>query len=261
MKPSIQTIRNLKGQRKIVMITAYDALFASLLDDAADILLVGDSLEMSFAGRQDTLGATMESMIYHTQAVCRGAKKAVVVCDMPFGSTTTSDEALANAVRVYRETSAHAIKIEGGEEKASLIRHLTEHGIAIMGHVGLLPQFVRAEGGYRIKGHDELSAQKIIRDAQAIEAAGVFAIVIEGVKSEIATKVAQTVSVPVIGIGAGAGVDGQVLVFSDMLGFFEAFKPKFVRRYLEGGALVREAAKRFAEDVRSGAFPAREEEY
>ncbi|MFZ5374472.1 MAG: 3-methyl-2-oxobutanoate hydroxymethyltransferase [Campylobacterota bacterium] len=254
-KLTIGSILKRKNGEPLVMITAYDALFARLLAPSADILLVGDSLNMSFGGNPDTLSITMEQMIYHTAAVCKGAPDAFVITDMPFGSYTDNATALANAIRVYRETPADAVKIEGGADKADLVRHLTSNGIAVCGHIGLLPQAVRAEGGYKVKGKSEEDARALIEDARAIEAAGAFILVIEGVKADVAARVAQSVRIPVIGIGAGNGVDGQVLVFSDMLGFYEPFVPKFVKQYHNGAAAVKEAADRYAAEVRSRAFP------
>lgn len=262
MSPMTLTqIKAAKGQKKLVMITAYDALFARLLSQSADILLVGDSLAMSFGGHEDTLAVGMEEMLYHTKAVCQGAPESFVVMDMPFGSYPDSATALQNAIRVYRESGASAIKIEGGADKAELIAHLGRNAIAVMGHIGLLPQFVRAEGGYKVKGKEAADIDRLIADARAIEAAGAFALVIEGVKAEAAKAITEAVNIPTIGIGAGLDTDGQVLVWSDMLGFFEGFAPKFVRRYLEGAQLVREKAATFAEDVQRGNFPAQEEQY
>jgi 3-methyl-2-oxobutanoate hydroxymethyltransferase len=238
-KMSINSIRKAKGQTPLVMITAYDALFAKLFEDA-DMLLVGDSLNMSFAGKPDTLSATLDQMIYHTNAVASGARNSFIICDMPFGTYTNKEDALKNAIKVFQQTPADAIKIEGGEEKAQTVKFLCENGIAVCGHIGLLPQAFRGEGGYKIKGKLESEKLQLIKDAKAIEAAGAFCIVIEGVKAEVASEVAASVLVPLIGIGSGAGVDGQVLVFSDMLGLFEEFTPKFVKQYLDGATLVKE---------------------
>lgn len=254
-KLSIGSIQKRKGALPLVMITAYDALFARLFSESADILLVGDSLNMSFGGNNDTLSATMEQMIYHTQAVCKGAPESFVITDMPFGTYTDKATALSNALRVYRETPADAIKIEGGADKANLVKHLVDNGFAVCGHIGLLPQAFRAEGGYKVKGKSEEEALSLIADAQAIQQAGAFILVIEGVKADVATRVAQSVSIPVIGIGAGNGVDGQVLVFSDMLGLYEPFVPKFVKQYMNGAASVKEAIKTFANEVQNRSFP------
>ncbi len=260
-KMSISKIKKAKNNKKLTMITAYDALFAKLFEEIADIILVGDSLNMSFAGKPDTLSATLEQMIYHTNAVCNGAKEAFVVLDMPFGTYINKDEALTNAVKVYQETNAAAIKIEGGEDRAEIVSHLTKNSIAVMGHIGLMPQYVRSEGGYKVRGKTKEDIEKLIRDAIAIEKAGAFAIVVEGVMSDAVKKITQAVSIPTIGIGAGKDTDGQVLVWSDMLGFFEEFKPKFVRHYLDGAKLVKDAVKQYKSDVQNKTFPGKEEEY
>jgi len=254
-KLTIGSIQKRKEALPIVMITAYDALFARLFSESADILLVGDSLNMSFSGNSDTLSATMDQMIYHTNAVCKGAPETFVITDMPFGTYTDEATALTNAIRVYRESAADAIKIEGGAEKAHLIKHLSDNGFAVCGHIGLLPQAVRAEGGYKVKGKNEHEALSLIADAQAIQQAGAFIIVIEGVKADVATRVAQSVSIPVIGIGAGNGVDGQVLVFSDMLGLYEPFVPKFVKQYMDGASGVKKAVAAYATEVQKRSFP------
>ncbi len=260
-KMSITSIQKSKGVKPLVMITAYDALFASLFDESADMILVGDSLNMSFAGKEDTLSATLDQMIYHTNAVCRGAQNSFVVCDMPFGTYTNKKDALKNATKVFQQTKADCVKIEGGKEKADVVKYLTSNGIAVCGHIGLLPQSVRGEGGYKVKGKDEKEKKRLLKDAKAIEEAGAFCMVIEGVKADVAKEVAQSVSVPVIGIGAGAEVDGQVLVFSDMLGFFEAFTPKFVKKYLDGATLVKEAVANYKNEVEKREFPKEEHTY
>lgn len=254
-KLTISTIKKRKSKEPLVMITAYDALFARLFSESADILLVGDSLNMSFGGNQDTLSASMDQMLYHANAVCKGSPDTFVICDMPFGTYSDEKTALANAIRVYRETPADAVKIEGGGDKAHLVRHLVSNGIAVCGHIGLLPQSVRAEGGYKVKGKSEEEALSLIGDAQAIEQAGAFILVIEGVKADVAARVAQNVSIPVIGIGAGNGVDGQVLVFSDMLGLYEPFVPKFVKQYMNGAAAVKEAVRQYKTEVHNRVFP------
>jgi 3-methyl-2-oxobutanoate hydroxymethyltransferase len=254
-KMTISSIIKSKGIRPLVMITAYDALFARLLEPNCDMILVGDSLNMSFGGEKDTLSATMEQMIYHTKAVCNGAKNSFVVCDMPFGTYVNKDEALKNSIKVFQQTSADCVKIEGGRDKAEIIKHLTSNGIAVCGHIGLLPQSVRSEGGYKVKGKTDKECLSLIEDARAIEDAGAFCMVIEGVKAEVAAEVANSVDIPVIGIGAGADVDGQVLVFSDMLGLFEEFTPKFVKKYLDGASLVKKAVKSYSDEVISREFP------
>jgi len=252
---SISSIKKTKNVRPLVMITAYDALFARLFQESADIILVGDSLNMSFAGRSDTLSATMDQMLYHVNAVCRGAQNSFVICDMPFGTYADKETALKNSIRVFQESPADCVKIEGGEDKAEIIKHLTSNGIAVCGHIGLLPQSVRSEGGYKVKGRTQEEQLQLIKDARAVEEAGAFCMVIEGVVAEVASEVANSVAIPVVGIGAGANVDGQVLVFSDMLGLFEEFTPKFVKKYLDGATLVREALKSYSDEVQSREFP------
>jgi 3-methyl-2-oxobutanoate hydroxymethyltransferase len=251
----------MKGNEKIVMITAYDALFSALFDAQVDAILVGDSLNMSFLGRSDTLSANMDQMIYHTAAVCAKVQKSFVIFDMPFGSYGDKKSALANAVRAYQETGADAVKLEGGLEKAEIVRYLSQNAIAVFGHIGLKPQSVRSEGGYLIKGKNEAQKREIIEQALALEAAGAVGLIIEGVLPDVAMEVTQKVSIPTIGIGAGGGCDGQVLVWSDMLGFFDTFVPKFVKQYLDGGNLVKEAVKNYAQDVKSGRFPDASHEY
>jgi 3-methyl-2-oxobutanoate hydroxymethyltransferase len=260
-KMTITSIQKTKGVRPLVMITAYDALFAKLLEPSSDMILVGDSLNMSFAGKSDTISTTLDQMIYHTKAVCRGAKNSFVICDMPFGTYTNMSDALSNSIRVFQETDADCVKIEGGQDKAEIVKHLTSNGIAVCGHIGLLPQAVRSEGGYKIKGKTSKEQLQLIEDARAIEDAGAFCMVIEGVKAEVACEIAKCVDIPVIGIGAGADVDGQVLVFSDMLGLFEEFTPKFVKKYIDGATLVKDAVQSYADEVKTRAFPKEEHTY
>jgi 3-methyl-2-oxobutanoate hydroxymethyltransferase len=260
-KHTVRSIAKLKGQEKIVMITAYDALFANIFNSEVDMILVGDSLNMSFLGKKDTLSATMDQMIYHTNAVCQGANSPLIVFDMPFGSYNTKEDALKNAVRVYQETRADAIKIEGGRDRVEIIEHLTKNGIAVISHIGLMPQFVRGEGGYAVRGKTQEDAQDLLEDAKILEQAGAFALLLEGIKSEVASKITKLVSIPTIGIGAGKDCDGQVLVWSDMFGFFEEFKPKFVKKYLDGANLIREALQEYKKDVKEGKFPTDEFSY
>ena len=260
-KMNITKIKKAKNNKKLTVITAYDALFAKLFEDIADMILVGDSLNMSFAGKPDTLSATLEQMIYHTNAVCAGAKSAFVITDMPFGTYINKNQALENAIKVYQETNAAAIKIEGGEDRADIIKHLTSNSIAVMGHIGLMPQYVRSEGGYKVRGKTPQDEEQLIRDAIAVEKAGAFSIVVEGVMSSVAKKITEAVNIPIIGIGAGNVTDGQVLVWSDMLGFFEEFKPKFVRHYMQGASLVKEAVNQYRNDVQDSSFPSIKEEY
>ncbi len=257
-KITIKTIKDMKSKEPIVMITAYDALFAKLFDTQVDIILVGDSLNMSFNAKKDTLSATLDMMIYHAKAVCSGVKKSLVVLDMPFGSYSTKKQALKNAIRVYQECDVAAIKIEGGEDRADLIKTLTKNSIAVMGHIGLMPQYVRSEGGYKIRGKTQKDIDQLVQDAKAVEKAGAFCMVVEGVKAEAAKAITEAVSIPTIGIGAGRDVDGQVLVWSDMFGFFEEFKPKFVKEYLNGAKLIKDAVKAYAKDVKNKKFPSDE---
>ena len=260
-KQTITSIQKAKGKIKLTMITAYDALFAKLFDDEVDFILVGDSLNMSFGGNADTLSIGIDEMIYHTKAVCNGAPNTFIICDMPFGTYSNENIALENAIKVFRKTNADAIKIEGGKEKATTVKYLTQNSIAVVGHIGLLPQSVRANGGYKIQGKDEQSIESLIIDARAIELAGAFLLVVEGVKSEAAKAITDAVNIPVIGIGAGVETDGQVLVWSDMFGFFEDFKPKFVRQYLDGASLIKNSLKQYVNDVQNKNFPSQKEIY
>lgn len=243
------------------MLTAYDSLMARLFDSEVDILLVGDSLAMSFGGHDDTLGVGIDEMIYHTRAVARHTRESLVVLDMPFGSYDTQENALKNAIRAYKEGGADAIKLEGGIQKAGIVTHLVDNGIAVMGHIGLKPQFVRAEGGYKIKGRTQEQQDSLLKDAKALQESGAFALVLEGVVASVAEAITKELTIPTIGIGSGAKVDGQVLVWSDMLGLFEEFKPKFVRRYLDGADLVRQSVRAYVKDVKEGRFPDSSESY
>lgn len=260
-KRTITSIKKQKNNEIITMITAYDSLFAKLFDNYVDMILVGDSLHMSFNGDTDTLSVTLDEMIYHTKAVCKGANNALIVLDMPFGTYLNADSALQNAVKVYKNTKASAIKIEGGEDKAHIIKHLTSNGIAVMGHIGLLPQSVRAEGGYKVKGKTIDEQEQLLKDAKAVEEAGAFCMVVEGVVSEVATQIAKSINIPLIGIGAGNGVDGQVLVWSDAFGFFEEFKPKFVKKYMDGASQIKNALEEYVKDVKTKEFPSEKYSY
>jgi len=260
-KVTLSSISKMKGVEPITMVTAYDALFAQLFDGEVEMILVGDSLNMSFLGKEDTLSATMDQMIYHTQAVCNGAKLPMVVLDMPFGTYTTEDIALKNATRAYQETAAQAVKIEGGKERAHIVEALTKNSIAVLGHIGLMPQFLRSEGGYKVRGKDAEDIATLVEDAKSLEAAGAFAVVVEGVKPEAAKAITDSISIPTIGIGAGNATDGQVLVWSDMFGFFEAFKPKFVKEYFDGAAQIRSGLEAYRNDVKSREFPNEDQTY
>lgn len=243
------------------MITAYDALFASIFDTSVDMILVGDSLNMSFLGENDTLSTTLDQMIYHTKAVCNGAKNTFVITDMPFGTYNCAKSALKNAQQIYKQTNADAVKLEGGAEKAQVVEHLVQNSIAVVGHIGLMPQFVRSTGGYIVRGKTEADTKTLINDAKALEKAGAFCIVLEGVKEEAAKEITNSVKIPTIGIGAGKYTDGQVLVFSDAFGFFEKFKPKFARHFLNGASLTRDALKDYTNAVQTTTFPNKDEIY
>jgi 3-methyl-2-oxobutanoate hydroxymethyltransferase len=258
---TLTTIAKMKGVEPITMVTAYDALFAKLFDGEVDMILVGDSLNMSFFGKDDTLSATMDQMIYHTQAVCNGASLPLIVLDMPFGSYTNKIDAVKNATRAYQETNAQAVKIEGGKERANIVKALSDNSIAVLGHIGLMPQFVRSDGGYKVRGKDKTDIASLVEDARALESAGAFAIVVEGVKSEAAKAITDAINIPTIGIGAGLDTDGQVLVWSDMFGFFEAFKPKFVKQYCKGAEVIKENLKQYTSEVKKREFPSDEFTY
>jgi len=260
-KITLTTIAKMKGVEPITMVTAYDALFAKLFDGYVDMILVGDSLNMSFLGKEDTLSATIEQMIYHTQAVCNGASLPLIVMDMPFGTYTNEIDAIKNATRVYQETNAQAIKIEGGANRANIVKALTSNSIAVLGHIGLMPQFLRSDGGYKIRGKTQSDIEQLLADAKALEEAGAFAIVIEGVKEDVAKMITESISIPTIGIGAGVYTDGQVLVWSDMFGFFEDFKPKFVKQYCNGAKIIRESLNQYTKEVKDREFPTKEFTY
>ena len=247
----------------IVCLTAYDTIFARLLDQSAvDIILVGDSLGMVFQGHETTLPVTLDDMIYHAKAVMRGVTRAMVVVDMPFMSYQASvEEGFRNAGRVMKETGAGAVKFEGGERIADLIRKTTEAGIPVMGHLGLMPQSIHQYGGYNPRGATSAEARTILKDARILEEAGAFSIVLEKIPASLAARVTKSVKVPTIGIGAGPKCDGQVLVVCDMLGLYEEFRPRFVRRYAELAEEIRGAVKSFAQDVKDRKFPSREESY
>lgn len=258
-RKTITAIRAMKGQQKIVSLTAYTTPMARMLDPHCDLLLVGDSLGMVLYGMETTVSVTLDMMIAHGQAVMRGAAQACVIVDMPFGSYQESKEqAYRNAVRILQETGCDGIKLEGGAEMAETIRFLSTRGVPVLAHVGLMPQMVNTSGGFRALGHSDEEAAKIAADAAAVAQAGAFAVVIEGTVEPVAREISQSLAIPTIGIGASAACDGQVLVCDDMLGLFDAFKPRFVKRYAELGALVSQAAADYARDVREGSFPAEE---
>lgn len=247
------------GER-ITMVTAYDATMAKLVDKGgADAILVGDSLGMVVQGHGNTLGVTLDDIIYHTQAVVRGATRAHVVADMPFMSYQADPtEALVNAGRLVKEGGAQSVKLEGGRSLTPIIERMVRAGIPVMGHVGLTPQSVHAMGGFKIQGRDRENAERILDDARALEAAGCYGIVLEGVPVELARMITDSLEIPTIGIGAGAACDGQVLVCYDLLGMFEDFVPKFVKQYAQMGNGITDAVAAFKDEVRAGTFPADE---
>jgi 3-methyl-2-oxobutanoate hydroxymethyltransferase len=249
--------------RRLVMLTCYDAAFARLLERAElDILLVGDSLNQVIAGQETTLSATLDQMIYHAAAVRRGAPGTLLFVDLPFLTYQVSlPEAIRNAGRVLQETEANGVKLEGGRHMAETVQALVERGIPVMGHLGLTPQSVHALGGYKVQGRDPAAAGRLLDDAKALEAAGACAIVLELVPAEVARRISAALSIPTIGIGAGPGCDGQVLVLHDMLGLNEGFSPKFLKRYAELGGAVRDAVRAYATDVRAGTYPGREHSF
>jgi 3-methyl-2-oxobutanoate hydroxymethyltransferase len=254
---TIRTLQSMKDKgERITMLTAYDATFARLLDEAGiDVLLVGDSLGMVVQGKDNTLEVTVEEIAYHTRAVARGADRAHIVGDMPFLSWQTSaKDALENAGKLLK-AGAHSVKLEGGVEAAETVAALVRAGIPVMGHVGLTPQSVHAMGGFRVQGKNESDADRILRDARALEEAGAYSIVLEGIPTELAARITESLTIPTIGIGAGNVCDGQVLVIYDLLGLDPSFKPKFVKRYADGAGTVLDAAKSYVDEVRSGAFP------
>lgn len=251
-----------KGE-KLSMLTAYDYSTAKLEDESGiNGILVGDSLGNVVLGYEDTVSVTMEDMIHHGAAVARGAKNALVVVDMPFMSyEVTVEEAVRNAGRLMKEGRAGAVKLEGGVRVAEQIRAIVKAGIPVMGHIGLTPQSINVFGGFKVQGKSEEAARALLADAKAVEEAGAFAVVIEAVPAALAQMITDTVSIPTIGIGAGAGCDGQILVYQDMLGMFSDFTPKFVKHYANVGEIMREAFANYAAEVASGAFPTEEHTY
>lgn len=258
---TVPDIAGRKGGEPIVCLTAYDAPMAALLDPHCDVLLVGDSLGMAVHGLPNTVGVTPEMMILHGQAVMRGAKRAMVVVDMPFGSYEGGKEvAYANCVRVMKETGAQAVKLETSIEMAEIVAFLVKRGIPVMGHVGLRPQAILAEGGFKAKGRTDSERDRVLAEARAVAEAGAFCIVIEGVAESLAREITETIDVPTIGIGASVACDGQVLVVNDMLGMFD-WTPKFVRKYADLRTEIDRAAAAFASDVKTRRFPAEVETY
>jgi 3-methyl-2-oxobutanoate hydroxymethyltransferase len=248
---------------KISMLTAYDYSFARIFDTAGvDALLVGDSLGNVVQGHDTTLPVTLDEMVYHTRMVARAARRALVVGDMPFGTYHASaDEAVTTAVRLMKEGGAHAVKLEGGERVADRIAAIARMDIPVMGHVGLTPQSVHQFGGFRVQGRGDAGHDRVLRDARAVEAAGAFAVVLECVPKALAREITQALSIPTIGIGAGVGCDGQVLVMHDLLGLCENPPPRFVRQYVSLGEITRRAVEMWADDVRNQKFPGDAESY
>ena len=260
-KMTVPEVRGMKEKgEKIVCLTAYDYCLARILDETGiDLLLVGDSLGTVVQGHDSTLPVTVDDMIYHTRAVVRGRRRALVVSDMPFMTFQLGvDEAKRNAGRLVQEGGAESVKLEGGVTQAATIEALVKMGVPVMGHVGLTPQSVHQFGGYRIQGRGEADARAILDDAMAVEQAGAFAVVLEGMPVQLAREITQRLSIPTIGIGAGMHCDGQILVAHDMLGLFDDFTPKFVKRYANLKETIGGAVRSYMEEVRTAAFPAEE---
>ena len=255
MKPTVRELKGKKGAR-LAMLTAYDFPTAKLVAEAGvDLILVGDSLGMVVLGYDSTVPVTMDDMVHHTKAARRGAPEAFVIADMPFLSYGTAADALANAAQLMKNARADSVKLEGGIEVVPIVETLVRSGVPVLGHVGLTPQTASALGGYKLQGKDEAQARRIVEDAVALEAAGCWGVVLELVPAPLAKMITERISIPTVGIGAGADCDGQVLVFHDMVGLFSGFTPTFVKRYAEAGAAIRDAVARYAEEVRSGKFP------
>lgn len=264
MKNSVVTFKEMKEKNeKITMLTAYDYSTAKLVDAAGiNSILVGDSLGNVMLGYEDTVSVTMEDMIHHGAAVARGAKDALVIIDMPFMSYQTSTyDAVVNAGRLMKEGRAGAVKLEGGVEMADVIKGITRASIPVCAHIGLTPQSVNAFGGYKVQGKSLEAAKKLIEDAHAVEDAGAFAVVLECVPAALAEKITKELKIPTIGIGAGAGTDGQVLVYADMLAMFSDYKPKFVKHFANVGEVMKEGFRAYDAEVKAGTYPAEEHNY
>lgn len=264
MKHTVLTFQEAKrAGRKLSLLTAYDYTTAKLMDQAGvNGILVGDSVGMVSLGYKDTLPVTMEDMIHHSRAVSRGVAKALLITDMPFMSYQVSvHDAVVNAGRLVKEGRAHAVKLEGGREICPHIKAIVEASIPVMGHLGLTPQSVHMFGGFKVQGKSEEAAQRLLADARALEEAGAFSIVLEGIPAQLAALLTQAVSIPTIGIGAGKDCDGQVLVCQDMLGMYPDFTPKFVKRYAELGTLMQKAFTDYIAEVQNGAFPGQEHSF
>jgi 3-methyl-2-oxobutanoate hydroxymethyltransferase len=263
-KITTHTLQKMKmAGEKISMLTAYDYSFAKIFDAAGiDIILVGDSASNVMAGHETTLPITLDQMIYHASSVVRGTERCFVVVDLPFGSYQgNSKEALHSAIRIMKETGGHSIKLEGGEEIIESVKRIEDTGIPVMGHLGLTPQSIYKFGTYTVRAKEEAEAEKLRKDALLLQEAGCFAIVLEKIPAQLATEVSKSLSIPTIGIGAGGGCDGQVLVMHDMLGINPEFKPRFLRQYLNMGEQVTAAVQHFVKDIKSGDFPNEKEQY
>ena len=252
-----------KRSEKISMLTAYDYTMATIVDQAGtDVILVGDSASNVMCGNITTLPITLDQMIFMAKSVVKGTKRALVVVDMPFGSYQGNSEiALASAIRIMKETAADCIKMEGGEEIIESVKRILSAGIPIMGHLGLMPQSINKYGSYAVRAQEEKEAEKLLRDAHLLEEAGCFALVLEKIPAKLAKKTASELTIPVIGIGAGSGVDGQVLVLHDMLGLTKGFSPRFLRRYANLGETMHTAIESYNSDVKTGSFPNENEQY
>lgn len=262
-KLTVKSIRERKGKEKIAALTAYDFPYAKILDETGiDIILVGDSLGMVLLGYDSTVRVTLREMLHHTKAVSRAVKRSLLVSDMPFGSYQASvDVAYRSARRLIQEGGADAVKLEGGERMAKTVAKLVRSDIPVMGHLGMTPQTVTSLGGYKVQGREPKQARQILEDAQRLEEAGIFSLVLECVPRRLAEKITQKISCPTIGIGAGPKVDGQILVLHDFLGFEGPFHPRFVRRYAQFEKEARQAVTRYLRDVHSGAFPSLKESF
>ena len=261
---TIKVLEQMKSEgEKISMLTAYDYTFAKIIDEAGiDIILVGDSASNVMAGHETTLPITLDQMIYHASSVIRAVKRALVVVDLPFGTyQADSKEALKSAIRIMKESGAHAVKLEGGHLAKESIERIIQAGIPVMGHLGLTPQSIYKFGTYTVRAKDDIEAKTLIDDSKMLEKIGCFSIVLEKIPNVLAKKVAQNLKLPIIGIGAGSDVDGQVLVSHDMLGMNKDFSPRFLRRYLDLDTLVSNAVKKYSSDIKSGSFPNKEEQY
>ena len=259
---TVSDIKTRKGDDPLVCLTAYSTPMAKILDPHCDVLLVGDSLGMVLYGMDNTLGVTLDMMINHGQAVMRGGGHSCVVVDMPFGTYEQNPEtAYENALRVITETGCDAVKLEGGQDMAATTRYLSDRNIPVMGHIGLQPQSILKDGGYKVKGKTNEDVSRLIEDAKAVESAGAFSVVIEGTIEEVAKNITHSIDIPTIGIGASASCDGQVLVAEDMLGLMTDHKPKFVKHYAQLAGEIEQAAQTYASDVKSRAFPSEDYTY